>query len=402
MADKYDSYSNDYVVPIDSVQWKPSRRADVDSLLKGFWASVKSELGHRKIAKCYMTGVVPQYLADNTSGFNVARNISWEPELVGFCGLTEADVAAALTLKNVCESTAEAERHLKTMRDHYNGFNFVPGGQGPSAYNTNTCLEYLQNLAMREPMEDPLSVTNSEASEVSLLLLAASSMATQLLEDRLFSGSEQGKNVEDRVISYDRIGRVFTLESLAGELARSKAPWLSYMDVDGAFRLLTEDGYIDRIIGLYARDMQQYDVAVYDFKRRKRITPSGTPGRIDMLVSVPLRKWLFVLEWRAIKIDCIQIGSGIRLETANVLAEVPDASEVLDLKLSGYKFGAGQTVKEWILDGPKVSKKRSATASGVRAESRDRELDLATFPCGILMAISSTRLRDSPSFDVAA
>lgn len=63
-------------------------------------------------------------------------------------------------------------------------------------------------------MEDPLSVTNSEASEVSLRLLVASPVATQLLEDGLFSGSEQGNNVEDRVISYDRIGQVFTLESL--------------------------------------------------------------------------------------------------------------------------------------------------------------------------------------------
>ncbi|KAI7832866.1 hypothetical protein BC939DRAFT_524470, partial [Gamsiella multidivaricata] len=123
MADEYDSYSNEYLVSIDSVQWKPPRRTDADSVLKGFWAS---------------------------------------PELASFCGLTEADVAAALALKKVYESTVEAEKHLKIMRDHYNGFNFVPGGQGPLTYNTNTCLEYLQG----KPMEDPLSVTNSEASEV--------------------------------------------------------------------------------------------------------------------------------------------------------------------------------------------------------------------------------------------
>src|SRR5690349_3009833 len=121
MADEYDSYSNDYLVPIDSVQWKPPRRADTDSLLKGFWASVKSELGYRKIAKCYITGVSPQSLADNTSGFNVARFVSWIPEVAGFCGLTEADVAAALAL--VSESAVEAEKHLKIMRDHYNGYN---------------------------------------------------------------------------------------------------------------------------------------------------------------------------------------------------------------------------------------------------------------------------------------
>ncbi|KAF9899254.1 hypothetical protein EC991_009220, partial [Linnemannia zychae] len=212
MADEYDSYSNEYLVPIDSVQWKPLR-ADADSVLKGFWAAVKSGLD-RSISKCYITGVSPQSLVDNSSGFNVAQYVSWEPELAGFCGLTEADVIAALALKKVCESTAEAKKHLKIMRDHYNGFNFVPGGQGPLTYNTNTCLEYLQRLAMGKPMEDPLSVTNSEASEVSLRLLAASPVATRLLEDGLFSRSEQGKNTEDRAIPFGNIGQTFTLANL--------------------------------------------------------------------------------------------------------------------------------------------------------------------------------------------
>ncbi|KAK3836308.1 MAG: hypothetical protein J3R72DRAFT_203444 [Linnemannia gamsii] len=143
MADEYDSYSNEYLVPIDSVQWKQTQRADVDSVLKGFWAAVKSGL-KSGISKCYITGVSPQSLVDNTSGFNVARYVSWESKLAGYCGLTDADVAAALALEKVCGSTAKAKKHLKIMKDHYNGYNFVPGGRGPLTYNTNTCLEYLQ------------------------------------------------------------------------------------------------------------------------------------------------------------------------------------------------------------------------------------------------------------------
>ncbi|KAF9307748.1 hypothetical protein BGZ91_008228 [Linnemannia elongata] len=423
MADEYDSYSNDYLVPIDSVQWKPPRRADTDSLMKGFWASVKSELGYRKIAKCYITGVSPQSLADNASGFNVTRYVSWKPELAGFCGLTEADIAAALAL--VSESAAEAKKHLKIMRDHYKGYNFVPG-QVPLTYNTNTCLEYLESLAEGEPMEDPLSVINSGASEVSLRLLAASPVATRLLEDGLFSGSEQGKNVEEGLIPFDKIGQTFTLASLAGELSKSKAAWLSYMvhiggltfcvgkkalripnlvaaerfgsaildkhhtsleDVNNAFRSLINDGLIDKIVGLYARGMQQRDVGVRDFQKKEvdhcnsmRFTllanihpslrkagvettitkPSGTPGRIDLLVSVPLQKRLFVLEWKSIQINIIQIGSGTRLKRANTLADISDASKVLDLKFRSDKFRAGQTIKDWILFGPKDGKERSA------------------------------------------
>lgn len=75
-----------------------------------------------------------------------------------------------------------------------------------------------------------------------------------------------------------------------------------------------------------------------------------------MLVSVPSRKQLFVLEWKSIQIDYIKIGSGSRLERANALADIPDASEVLELKFRSDKFRAGQTIKEWILKGPKDDK----------------------------------------------
>ncbi|KAF9968789.1 hypothetical protein BGZ73_009153, partial [Actinomortierella ambigua] len=143
MTDEYDSHTHVYLDRIDSVHWEQPRGPGRDSLLVGFWASVKSSLG-RGISKCYLTGVSPQSLEGNYSGFNVSRPVSWKPELTGFCGLTDADVTAALALGKVCATASEAKKHLKIMRDHYSGFSFAPGGQGPLMYNTNTCLEYLQ------------------------------------------------------------------------------------------------------------------------------------------------------------------------------------------------------------------------------------------------------------------
>ncbi|KAG0042373.1 hypothetical protein BGZ83_000546 [Gryganskiella cystojenkinii] len=335
MADEYDIYSNEYLVPIHRAQWKTPQQADTDSLLKGFWALVKSELGYHRIAKCYITGVLPQSLADNSAGgFNVARFVSWKPELATFCGLTEANITAALGLKKICWSTAETAKHLRIMKDHYKGFNFVPDGQGPLTFNTNACLEYLQSLAKGKPMKNPLSVTDSEVSGVTLRLLAASPVATRMLEEGLFNGGEQPKDTEEITIPFDTIRRMFTFEStsLDEDLARSRAAWLSHLvyvggltfcagkkalripnlvvaerfgnailhrhqttleEANDALRVLVDDGNIDKIFGLYARGMQ----------------PLGMPGRIDMMVSVPLRKQLFVLEWKSIQIDFIKIES---------------------------------------------------------------------------------------------
>ncbi|KAF9539231.1 hypothetical protein EC957_005633 [Mortierella hygrophila] len=371
MADEYDSYSNEYLVPND-VHWKPPRGAEPDSLLKGFWASVKTGLGRNKIAKCYITGVSPQSLVDNTSGFNVARYVSWEPMLVGFCGLTDADVAAALALEKVCGSTTKAKKHLKIMKDHYNGFNFVPGGRGPLTYNTNTCLEYLQSLAEGEPMRNPLSVTNSEASDISLQAGELAKFKAAWLSYMVHLGGltfcvrKKALRVLN-LVAAERFGRAV--------LQRHQA---TLEDVNGAFRSLIDEGNIDRIFGLYARGMQQHDVGAHDFKKEEdhcnsmRFTllanihpslrkvgvettvtkPSGKPGRIDMLISVPLKKRLFVLEWKSLQIDCINIGSGSPLQKASVLADIRNVSEVLDLRLRNDRFRAGQTIREWILSGP--------------------------------------------------
>ncbi|KAF9395664.1 hypothetical protein BGZ94_006538, partial [Podila epigama] len=43
----------------------------------------------------------------------------------------------------------------------------------------------------------------------------------------------------------------------------------SLEDVDGAFRVLIEEGNFDRIFGLYARGMQQHDVGADDFKKKE-------------------------------------------------------------------------------------------------------------------------------------
>lgn len=63
-------------------------------------------------------------------------------------------------------------------------------------------------------MENPLSVTNSKISEVSLRLLVASPVATRLLEDGHFSESKQGKKVEKIMVPYDTIGKPFVVRNL--------------------------------------------------------------------------------------------------------------------------------------------------------------------------------------------
>ena len=143
MADEYDAFGNEFLSPDDPRPWD-NLRTSANSLLKGFWALVKSKLGPKCIAKCFITGVSPLSMADHTSGFNVASYVYWKEGLSGLCGLTEEDIYAALNLLSVSTSELDIQRHFDIMNANYNGYLFAPSSKVQHVFNTNTCLEYLQ------------------------------------------------------------------------------------------------------------------------------------------------------------------------------------------------------------------------------------------------------------------
>ncbi|KAG0305521.1 hypothetical protein BGZ98_004001 [Dissophora globulifera] len=418
LADEYDALSNEFLSPDDPRPWNHLRDR-ANSLLKGFWATVKSKLGLRGIAKCFITGVSPLSMADHTSGFNVATFISWREELSGLCGLTEEDVYAALKLLSVSKPELDIQDHFGIMKANYNGYLFAPSGK-VHVFNTNTCFEYLQSVARGVPI-NPSAVSNSEVSEPALQILAASPIASSIVSDSLESQGSPSEVSQNCLIPYEGLSQSFRLASLASDIATSKPAWLSYMlhiggltfcgdskqlqipnlvvaerfgnatldrlklrleDVDLAFQNIVSSGSIRQALALYKRTMEIRDVGDSDFKKTEEnhrdsfyyallgnshpslrkiglethITKMAqqTSGRIDMLIQVPLKKRVVLLEWKAIQIDFLDVGkSRGRREKVGLLSGMADANEILDLQFSRYDlWRPGQTIRNWITDGP--------------------------------------------------
>ena len=102
-------------------------------------------MGSQRIEKCFITGVSPLSMADHTSGFNIATNVSFKRELSGLCGLSHEDVRAALQLPGLCGSdVSQVQEHFDIMEHYFDGYHFYRYGEVPLVFNTNTCLEYLQ------------------------------------------------------------------------------------------------------------------------------------------------------------------------------------------------------------------------------------------------------------------
>ena len=118
-----------------------------DGLLKTLFKVVKSAAAGRGLERVFITGVSPVVLSDATSGYNVAKHISFEPALHDLCGFWEAEVAETLDeIVRECGYPSErAGEALATMRSFYNGYAFAYDAQ-ELVYNPTLALYYFDHF----------------------------------------------------------------------------------------------------------------------------------------------------------------------------------------------------------------------------------------------------------------
>ena len=140
LVDEYDAFSNNYLDPYNHTLYEGT---EVEAMFTSFWSTVKSLLGPNKgISRAFITGISPLSLSGIGSGFNVARDISFDKDVAGLCGLTRKDIEASL--QKACDSDINAITHLSVVTRYYNGYHFCDERTVNTVYNTETCLNYLQ------------------------------------------------------------------------------------------------------------------------------------------------------------------------------------------------------------------------------------------------------------------
>ena len=141
LVDEYDAFSNNYLDPDNHTLYEGT---EVEAMFTSFWSTVKSLLGPNKgIPRAFITGILPLSLAGVGSGFNVARDISFDEDVAGICGLTRKDIEASL--KKTCDSDINAYKtHLSVMTRYYYGYHFCDERTVDIVYNTETCLSHLR------------------------------------------------------------------------------------------------------------------------------------------------------------------------------------------------------------------------------------------------------------------
>ena len=190
LVDEYDAITNDFLELYNT----PYDGSAIERVFKSFWSTIKSMLpATNGIRKAFITGIAPL-----SGGFDAARNLSSHISVAGLCGLTRADIEAAL--KKLCGSDIDAyEKHLKDMTTYLNGYHFCNQKTLETIYNTETCLAYFQSLKGVPPeARDP---ANSEISQQLLRRLSTSPSAIEDFE-RGLKRNEKGDFVP---FEYDKV-----------------------------------------------------------------------------------------------------------------------------------------------------------------------------------------------------
>lgn len=152
LIDEYDNFANELMMgsrPTDIERYTALLYGE--GSLKTVFKAIKAASAGEGVDRVFITGVSPVALSDITSGYNIAKDISLEPEFHDLCGFWEPEIANALTEIINAHHIPEAqiEETLMMMRTFYNGYCFSYQIAVP-IYNPTLSLYFLEQFQKRQ------------------------------------------------------------------------------------------------------------------------------------------------------------------------------------------------------------------------------------------------------------
>ena len=150
LIDEYDNFSNNVLARHGERAYHTVTRDE--GFFRGFFATLKGGTASGALERLFVTGVSPVAMDDVTSGFNIGRNLSLDPDFNAMLGFTEDEVRKVLETYHAAGALAERpDDALATMREWYNGYRFAERAER-DVYNTDMVLYYLAEcVPNREP-----------------------------------------------------------------------------------------------------------------------------------------------------------------------------------------------------------------------------------------------------------
>ncbi len=234
---------------------------EADGPFKELFKAVKNATEGLGLERVFVTGVSPVALNDLTSGFNIATDVSLEPELAALCGFRDLEIrdVLALVARERGLSDEAVEEATGVMRTWYNGYRFSEDAD-ILVYNPTNVLYFLDRLYRRDRAPKQLHDANLRTDKAKLAFLARTTAGTGVVEE-LTEGT--GEILVPQVLDSFSLGDLTTqLSKDAGAVASFLyyLGLLTLTDVPGRLRipnLVVRKLFLDRLLEVFLPDLTE-------------------------------------------------------------------------------------------------------------------------------------------------
>ena len=145
LIDEYDNFANEILMHNQGDKVRYLALLEGEGVLKTLFKVIKAGASQGSIARVFITGVSPVVMADMTSGYNVSKNISLNPQFNDLCGVIYEELRdLTQAILEVCGQATKLSSVLDNMRQFYNGYCFNTI-KVSTVYNPILCFHYLEH-----------------------------------------------------------------------------------------------------------------------------------------------------------------------------------------------------------------------------------------------------------------
>ncbi len=168
LIDEYDNFANTVMMGTQCSESRYKALVHEEGPLKTFFKAVKSSTSGSMFDKVFITGVSPVVLSDITSGYNIAKNIYFEPEFNDLCGFKQNELEDVIKkiVNDCCLEKEKIYEAAALMQTYYNGYIFSHAID-EHVYNPTLCLYFLEQFEKtcgypREMLDDNLATDEAK------------------------------------------------------------------------------------------------------------------------------------------------------------------------------------------------------------------------------------------------
>ena len=160
LIDEYDNFANTVLAYHGAEAYQSFTHGG--GFYRNFFATLKGGAGQSGggLERLFITGVSPVTMDDVTSGFNIAKNLSLDPDFNEMLGFTEPEARRLLeTYRDLSVFNQDVVTAMGVMGEWYDGYRFAKTAD-VDLYNTDMVLYYLDHSIPNRPVPDDLVDTN--------------------------------------------------------------------------------------------------------------------------------------------------------------------------------------------------------------------------------------------------